>query len=355
MVKHSNIALMNAIALPQEGGEVPQWVHVLPKAGRIETHRGDGPYSYSGANELIAASMGRKSRVIVDVNHSTFTAGVKGGDAPARGYVTAMEERADGIWAQIDWTESGRALMADRAYWGISPAFKHDRQGRILAILNVSLTNEPNLRGLTALNMETEMLLSERLAELLGLGADATDDQIVEAIEALNTGGDEDMSTALQSQFSQVGIALGLEAESDAAAVLAAATKAAAGGSGGDQTIIALQTELSSVTTQFNALRSDIASERATSFVDAAIEAGRVGIKPVRDRYIAMHMEKPADTETLINAMPILGPSGALPTPPRNDGEIALQSEHIQAARLLGIDTESYAATLKAERKKEAI
>ncbi|MGC9368703.1 MAG: phage protease [Paracoccaceae bacterium] len=347
MSKSQDIALMAAIPLPQEDGTVPEWVHILPRSDRIETHAGDGPYSYTSASELIAASMGRKQRIIVDVNHSTFIAGKKGGEAPARGYVMAMEERNDGIWAKVDWTETGRALMADRAYWGISPVFRHDAQGRIKAILNISLTNEPNLRGLTALNMETEMSFMERLAELLGLDASATEDQIAEAIAALKKGGGED-ATAMQSQLSDIGVALGLDAESDGAAVLAAAKKV-----GGDnETIVALQSELTKVTSDFAALQSEISKDRATAFVDAAIEEGRVGLKPVRDRYIAMHQEDPAGTEELIKAMPILGPSNTLATPPQEiDGEIALNSEHLAAARLIGVSAEDYAKTLKAEKE----
>lgn len=333
MSKSSKIALMSALELPLEKGEVPEWVHILPPPGsKIETYLGDGPYSYTNASELIAASMGRKARMVVDVNHSTYVAGIKGGESPARGYVLAMEERPDGIWAQIDWTESGRALMADRAYWGISPAYKHDRQGRILSIQNISLTNEPNMRGLTALNMETGMSLSERLAELCGLGAGATDDQIVEAVTALNDADGDDTAVALQSQLDQIGLALGVEAGAEGDAVLNAA-KAAAEGGGDSKTVIALQSELKDVTTQLNSLRGDISKERAEAFVDGAIEKGHVGVKPMRDKYIAMHMEKPAETEELILAMPVLGLSGTLSTPPKakSDVAIALNSEQLAA------------------------
>jgi hypothetical protein len=118
--------------------------------------------------------------------------------------------------------------------------------------------------------------------------------------------------------------------------------------------ITALQAELTRVAGELGALQTNGRRAAAEAFVDAAIREGRVGIKPVRERYVALHMADPAGTAALVAAMPALaGGRLAPPAAPAADGEVALQSEHLAAARLLGIDPKTYAATLKAERAHE--
>ena len=75
---------------------------------------------------------------------------------------------ADGIWGKVEWTETGTALMADRAYRGISPVMVHDATGKVTAILRASLTNRPNLKGLATLHGELDMEPLAELRTLLG-------------------------------------------------------------------------------------------------------------------------------------------------------------------------------------------
>ncbi|NVK60486.1 MAG: hypothetical protein HWE37_10485, partial [Rhodobacteraceae bacterium] len=94
---------------------------------------GRGPWHYDDAKAVIEESFSRRLRIHIDENHSTDTAAKLGLSAPARGFITEMEERADGIWGRVDWNESGRALLSDRAYWGLSPVLSYDKTtGRVL-------------------------------------------------------------------------------------------------------------------------------------------------------------------------------------------------------------------------------
>ncbi|MBN8190472.1 phage protease, partial [Sulfitobacter sp. 1A10445] len=102
---------------PANGQAVPEWVHLVPK-GRVQARDGRGPWHYDDAKAVIEESFSRRQRIHIDENHSTDTAAKLGLSAPARGFITEMEERADGIWGRVDWNESGRALLSDRAYWG---------------------------------------------------------------------------------------------------------------------------------------------------------------------------------------------------------------------------------------------
>ena len=155
---------------------------------------------------------------------------------------------------------------------------------------------------------------------------------------------------ATQAQVDELGAVFGLPAGKPVAEVLAAAKGAKPGDAGA---IVALQAELSAVTTQLNGVMEERARERATSYVDGQIAAGRVGVKPLRQHYIDLHMENAGRVETMIAALPILGKSGAAMTAPQPvmaDGTIALNAQQDAAAKLLGLDPKKFAETLKAER-----
>lgn len=340
------LAMASSVALPAQA-EAPDWVHLLPAtSGDIQTRNGLGPYTIDDPAEVIRLSLANERGMPIDENHATDLAAPKGGPAPARGWITALEARADGIWGRIDWTEAGRALLSDRAYRGISPVITHTKAGRIVQILRASLTNTPNLMGLTpVLNQETPMTMA-RLAEKLGLAADATEDAILGAIGKL-----QEPQTALQSEITALGTAFGVTG--DTAAIL---TGVKAKATAQPAEITALQSQLTAVTTQLNSLVEKGKRDRAEAFVDGAIKAGHVGVKPSRDRFIAMHMENAQTAEEVIKGLPILGGSITPATPPvdAQGVQTALNSEQAAVADQLGIPHEKFLATLNAE-KKEAL
>ncbi len=339
------IALLQSMTLP--GDAVAEWVHLLP-AGTITTVDGRGPYRVEDAERLIADSLHGAAKLPIDENHAIDLAAPRGEASPARGWIVELQARADGIWGRVEWSETGRALLAEHAYLALSPAIAFAAGGRILRILRASLTNRPNLRGLTALHQETPMPLLQRLAELLGLDANATEDTLVNHVTSLHQSAPQ--AAALQSQLSQIGVALGVVENAAPEAILTAAKGKAPG-----DTVVALQAELASVTTQLNELQTVGARAAAEAFVDGQIQIRRVGVKPLRDHYIAMHMQDAARVVKELSALPILGASGTLSAPPTaaQDGEVSLNAAQLSAAIALGIDPKSYAATLKAERKTE--
>lgn len=347
------VALCAAVDLPAVGTEgAPEWVHLLP-AGEIRTGDGRGPYRVADPAALIATSLQAiAGGAVVDENHATDLAAPRGEAAPARGWIRDFEARTDGIWGRVEWTVQGRRLVAGRAYRGLSPVIQHTQDGRITAILRASLVNRPNLRGLTALHQENTMNpLLEKLLAALGLPAATTEDAAVAAVTALHAE-QAKVSTALQAALSPIAKAAGLAETADATAILAGVEKLKGDGGGdAEKTITALQAELVTVTTTLNGLLDAGKRDKATAYVDQAIKDGRVGVKPQRDRYIAMHMADAANAEALIGALPKLGGGGTIipDTPPAKEGEIALQAEDMRVAKLLGLDPKDYAATRKAD------
>lgn len=305
----SHIALCAATPLP-DSPDAPEWIHLVPSGTEIRTVDGRGPYHLTDLQAVIARSTGK---LPIDENHSIDLAAPRGEASPARGYIVELQARADGIWGRADWTDTGRAMVADRAYLGISPVLVHDGKNNVLAIARASLTNRPNLEGLTSLhNQETSM--TSAVAKALGLADDAGEDQILTAIGNLKA-----PQVSLQSQLGQIGVALGVAADAAPEAILTAAKAKSAAQ---PAEITALQSQLTEVTNRLNEITTTTAREKAEAFVDAAIREGRVGVKPVRERYIAMHMQDPEGTAALIAAMPAIGGELTTTVP-----QIALQSE----------------------------
>lgn len=339
-----NIALMQAQDLPAAtAGGAPDWIHLIPAGVEIMTQDQRGPYRVVDPQSVVA-SLQPGQKLPIDENHAIDWAAPRGEPSPARGYIVELQARHDGIWGRVDWTEAGRALMADRAYLGISPAIVHDGSKTILGIARASLTNKPNLAGLTSLHMETNMSLTA-VAKALGLSDDAGEDQILTAIGTLKT---PNTQTALQSQLGEIAVALGVAQDAAPEAILTEAKKKA---TAAPTEIVALQSELATVAGELKTLREGAAREKSQSYIEREIDAGRVGLSAVRDRYIALHMSDPDAAKAMIEAMPIIGPGNRpkFPTTPAKPGEIALQSEQLEAARLLGISPKDYAEALKAE------
>lgn len=324
------------MALTAEGGEAPEWIHLLPAGGKVTTVDGRGPYTVGDYHALMAASLPEGEKLVLDENHATDLAAPKGMPAPARGWIVELQFRdGSGVWGRVEWTEEGRKLAP--AYRGVSPAIAHRKDKSIVAIKRASLVNQPNLEGLTALHAEeNEMDFKAKLIAALGLGEDADDEAILAAVKKA-LGGTE---TAVQSALAPIYETLGLDPGSDLRAAIVSLQ--ASQGEAGDEVVTALQSELADVTTRLNTLQTAISLQAAESFVDGAIAEGRVGVKPLRDRYIAMHQKDPAGTEELIAAMPkVAGPS-LQQQRPQGNRTAELDEADTSVIALMGLDRDEF-------------
>lgn len=319
------IGLGSAIAFNSDGSAA-DWIMVLPQGmnGMIATVDGRGPFRTGDgqnlqkiANESLHAAGGR---IPIDENHATDLAARNGAPSPARGWVTAFDVRADGIYARVEWSATGAQLMSEKAYRFISPVITHDKANNVLRILRASLTNTPNLRGMAALHStEKDMDLLAKLRTMLGLADDADEAAVLAKLEGW-------VKADKPEAMSAIAKAVGLKDDADATTVLSAVTTLAA--KPGEQsatilslqsTVTGLQAELTTVTTSLNTLQASAKKEKAIAFVDGAIKLGRVGVKPSRDAFISMHAEDPAKAEKIINAMPVLQSGALLPEVPEGE------------------------------------
>lgn len=340
---------LSAMELPaQEPNTVPEWVHLVPKGEFRAAHDDRGPWSYQDAQAVILASFSARQRIHVDVNHSTDFAAKAGLEAPAVGYITEMEERETGIWGKVDWTEKGKAMLSGREYWGISPVIGFDKtNGTVRTIARAALTNDPAVAELTPLSTkETQEMFLKTVANMLGLGEDASEEDVTAALKKKLA--DKGEGSEALATLSTVAEALGAEADASPEALLATVKTLKAGAGESAETIATLQTRL-------KALEDGGKKTAAEAFVDDAIKARRVGVKAARDEYVTLHVENPERTEKMINALPKLDGTHTTITPPETDGETALSSNENLVAEMLGIDPAKMAETKAAEAKRGAL
>lgn len=341
-------ATMAALDLAQDG-EVPEWVHLLPTAkGKVQTQDKRGPYDVTDAEAIIAASFADQPKLQIDENHAEDLKSGLGEPSPARGWITEMQARADGIWGKVEWTRSGRMLVRDKAYRAMSPVILHDKAKKVVAILRASLVNRPNLKGLVSLNQEQSEMDLAKLAAALGLGDDASEDACVAAINALKDKKPE-ADTAMQSALSEIGMALGIEGDAKPEAIVAAAKLA----KGGKSDLVALQSQVTSLTTELNTLKGAGKRQAAETFIDKAIADRRAGVNATnRDDLIALHMEDAPRAEKLIAGMPMLTATGTVQTPPADKGGVvSLNAEEQAVAAALGVSEDNFKKT-KAEEAR---
>ena len=94
--------------------------------------------------------------ILVDFDHFSLDQ-----DKPteAAGWIAALEQRPDGLWAQIRWTDKGEEAIRGGRYRFISPVFRQDEctdlgesRVRPLRLVNAALTNDPNISGMVPLS-----------------------------------------------------------------------------------------------------------------------------------------------------------------------------------------------------------
>lgn len=303
-------------ALDLAAGDVPEWVHLLPTAkGQVQTNDNRGPYHVTDADAIIAASFADQAKLQIDENHAEDLKSGQGEPSPARGWITELQARADGIWGKVEWTGAGRALVADKAYRALSPVILHTKGKEVVAILRAALVNRPNLRGLAALNQEQSMDFAAKVAAALGLAAGASEDDTLTALNALkdkNPEGDAALQASLQSSLSEIGKALGVEAGAEPGVIVAAAKLA----KGGNDGMAALQSENAGLKTRIDALEATGKRTASEAYVRGEIAKGRLVPANAVEDMIALHMKDEALAVKMVEGTAMGAPTHTSATPP---------------------------------------
>lgn len=324
-----------------EADTEPKWCQLFP-LGR-EKFRGDFPGGSIRFDEKFLGSMlanwQRAGSPHLQVNF--FHRGLSMGDLTpvadkvAAGWIEALELRADGLWGLIRWTGRARAhILADELRY-LSPEFQTDSRDRNTgkpqgpALLGAALLNDPFLEELprvaasasstTAAQVANEGAPMNWLAQMLGLPAEATEDQMKTTLSGFLErvkGAEKVAEDAPKAMAALEGARTQL---SEQVTTLAAQVKAK------DEEILKLTTE-----------KQEAA---ATAFVEGLVKDGK--IVPAQSPDVkALHLANPETAAKLFaNAAKVVvlgeqGVSGS--TAPSDKGEAvkrfsALMDEHAKA------------------------
>lgn len=181
-------------------GQAPDWIELLP-AGPAITGADGRAWTLPDPQALVAAFAQRHAALVVDWEHASEHRAPHGLDAPAAGWIDQLAVRDGAVWGRVTWTEKAAAQIAAREYRYLSPVFSYQKADqRIVQLLSVGLTNQPNL-PLTALNAETPAMddsLLEQLRYLFNLPTLATVADIRAQLEQLIAQLDAQTATAGQ-------------------------------------------------------------------------------------------------------------------------------------------------------------
>ena len=129
--------------------------------------------------------------LLVDVDHDSC----EGGSTKAFAWASNLRIEEGGLFADFKFTDAGAAAVNAREYRFVSPVFDCGDDGQVLALSSVALTNRPNLPVSCVLNRESTGDINvednkgkpnmEKILSALGLGPDASEDDAVAAVEAL--------------------------------------------------------------------------------------------------------------------------------------------------------------------------
>jgi len=184
----AHVVLLHDVSAHEADFTPPEWVELIP-AGTFSGRDGRGPYTLDVAAVLDAFSKAGVD-LPIDYDHQTLAAADKTGPVPAAGWITALESRDGALWGRVRWTDEAARLIASRAYRYLSPVFRHDKTGRVLALEGAALTHYPNL-DLTpvAHSQGDDMTDLTPIAQALGVaGDDATSvEQLAAHVQRLKT------------------------------------------------------------------------------------------------------------------------------------------------------------------------
>jgi phage I-like protein len=351
--------IASAIALPVEGGAPAKRFRIVP-FGTFKGRDGRGPWhlrDQAHAERVIAATKAFLNGVDLLVNYdhqSEFSAvpGV-GGQAKAAGWVSpdTLEVGADGIYASAEWTPPAEAALQAREYRYYSPHFRADKAtGDLTRIVNVGLTNSPNIEVSalasqeadafsaegSSMNMIAKMLSATALSAL-GLTADSDDDAAVNAIDRMCTG-----KSGEGMVMASVRTKLKLADDADEAAILAAIDTAATPGEPDPAKFVPIAV-VTDIQKQLGALQED----KVLACVDAAIEEGKL-TPAQRDWALKLGKQDIGELNNFLASAPAFQGGVRIEGTPETR-KTALTEDEAAICAMLGLKSEDYLKTRNAE------
>jgi phage I-like protein len=201
--------------LAAASGTAPEWVELFPAGPELVAV--DGRRWTANPAAVLAAFAARDGRPLpIDYEHAQAYKVGTGDEAPAAGWIVALEERAGAVWGKVEWTPRAARRIVHREYRYVSPEFQRDKAGQVLRLDGAALVNRPALEMLAALAARQPNPKGDdmkNIATALGLAEASEEKAIVDKAKEL---------AAAATSVAAIATALKLDAGADQAAMLAA-------------------------------------------------------------------------------------------------------------------------------------
>jgi hypothetical protein len=129
------------IALSTDGGLPSSFV--LFNAGVNRTTKGDFLFDQAAAERVMASFQSDGVDLLLDLEHRSLDPNAPNFSTDAMAWFQlAVQDGA--LWAvNVRWTPAGQTRLLDKSQRYISPAFRVDKEGRILSVTNAGLVSMP--------------------------------------------------------------------------------------------------------------------------------------------------------------------------------------------------------------------
>lgn len=166
---------------------VPETITVLP-LGHVVSSKGEFDVDEDSFRAMKAQIAQRGVDLVVDYEHQTL----KGVEAPAAGWVKELRLEGGSIVAAVEWTPRGAEYLKNKEYRYLSPVVNvRKTDSKAIGLHSLALTNTPAIENMTPIVNSNdfiggqESMDMQKLAAMLGLDPDATEEQIMEALQAM--------------------------------------------------------------------------------------------------------------------------------------------------------------------------
>jgi phage I-like protein len=181
-----------------QDGQAPIAFQIFPKGPELATVDGRN-FKLSDPEAFVEKVNAGALPILVDYDHLSAFDVDDGGQSKAAGWIQRLEIRDGEVWAVVEWTVTAAEAIANREWRFISPEFYADKKtGEVTGLAAAALVNRPAfqmtaLASASSTAKDNDML--NAIAKALGLKDDATEEEILAAIQKR----DRDHQTELAS------------------------------------------------------------------------------------------------------------------------------------------------------------
>ncbi|BFH17028.1 phage protease [Paenibacillus melissococcoides] len=215
---------------------VPTVIKLLP-LGHVKSQKGNFVVDEESFRAMKETFHRRALDIVIDYEHQTL----EDVQAPAGGWIKELIIQDNAIAGKVEWTPKAEEYLKNKEYRYLSPVVlvrKSDQKAVVLH--SVALTNTPAIDGMfpiinsldiTQYEGGNDMDFLKQLAVLLGLGEEATEEQVLQKLQALQANSteekekekkdDEEEIVANKTIMTLLGVAEDAKTEDVAAAIMA--------------------------------------------------------------------------------------------------------------------------------------